>query len=121
MNVENLIPNDKRTPSERRENAKKAGIASGRARREKRIICKVANECLEKEVRSFKSLKKIAESYGFKDTSSIKELMVMVCLVNTMKKGGIDELIKLTQLLGEDTRVEHLEDISAAEDDIFGL
>lgn len=35
MNANNLIPNEARTPSERRLNAQKAGIASGKARREK--------------------------------------------------------------------------------------
>ena len=34
--IDNLIPNENRTPEERRENARKAGIASGKARREKR-------------------------------------------------------------------------------------
>lgn len=33
MNEQNLIPNEARTPSERRANATKAGIASGKARR----------------------------------------------------------------------------------------
>ena len=33
MNDDNLVPNSQRTPSERRENARLAGIASGRARR----------------------------------------------------------------------------------------
>lgn len=36
MNDQNLMPNDKRTPSERRKNAQKAGKASGEARRKKR-------------------------------------------------------------------------------------
>ena len=36
MNDENLIPNGKRTPSELREMTRKGGIASGRARRDKR-------------------------------------------------------------------------------------
>lgn len=41
-NDQNLIPNEARTPEERRENARKAGIASGAARRRKRdlkMIC----------------------------------------------------------------------------------
>lgn len=42
-NAKNLIPNEKRTPSERRGNAKKAGKASGEARRQKRAL----RECLE--------------------------------------------------------------------------
>jgi len=35
-NAENLVPNNKRTPSQRRKNASKAGKASGEARRAKR-------------------------------------------------------------------------------------
>ena len=37
-NTDNLIQNSKRTPNERRNNAKKAGLASGESRREKRHI-----------------------------------------------------------------------------------
>ena len=37
-NEQNLVPNEARTPSERRENARKAGIASGKARRERKLI-----------------------------------------------------------------------------------
>lgn len=35
-NEQNLVRNDQRTPRERRENAKKAGVASGKARRAKK-------------------------------------------------------------------------------------
>lgn len=37
-NEKNLIPNSARSPSERRENARKAGIASGKARRQKKSM-----------------------------------------------------------------------------------
>jgi hypothetical protein len=37
-NPENLIPNDQRTPSQRRENARKAGKASGEARRKRKAM-----------------------------------------------------------------------------------
>ena len=37
-NESNLIPNSKRTPSERRENAKKAGRASGVSRRRRKTF-----------------------------------------------------------------------------------
>lgn len=37
-NEENLIPNSERTPKERKERAKKMGIASGKARREKKAM-----------------------------------------------------------------------------------
>ena len=38
MNEKNLIPNEERTPSERRENARKAGVASGESRRTKKSL-----------------------------------------------------------------------------------
>lgn len=37
-NAENLKPNNERTPKERRENAQKAGIASGEARRARKTL-----------------------------------------------------------------------------------
>lgn len=50
MNRENLIPNIELTPSERREKAKKAGKASGEARRSKRNLREVAQLVLEAEL-----------------------------------------------------------------------
>lgn len=51
MNEQNLIPNEQRTPSERRENAKKAGIASGEARRKKRDLKLAMQALLEADVK----------------------------------------------------------------------
>lgn len=47
MNTDNLIPNHERTPEELREMGRKGGIASGKARREKRDILKLAKLYLE--------------------------------------------------------------------------
>ena len=49
MNEKNLIPNEQRTPEERRENAKKAGIASGKARKEKANIRRALEMLLERD------------------------------------------------------------------------
>lgn len=46
-NIDNLVPNEARTPEERRENARKAGIASGDARRAKRTMREVLEILLE--------------------------------------------------------------------------
>lgn len=48
-NEQNLIRNEDRTPSERRENARKAGIASGKARREKADLRRQLQVFLESE------------------------------------------------------------------------
>lgn len=45
-NPENLIPNSERTPSELREQTRKAGIASGKARRQKADLRRAMQEAL---------------------------------------------------------------------------
>ena len=46
MNEENLIPNSERSPEELREMARKGGIASGEARKKKKLF----KEALEKQL-----------------------------------------------------------------------
>ena len=46
MNDENLIPNSERTPSELREQTRRGGIASGKARRRKADLRKAMQEAL---------------------------------------------------------------------------
>lgn len=50
-NEQNLIPNSERTPKQRRENAQKAGIASGEARRRKRDLKLAMQALLEADVK----------------------------------------------------------------------
>ena len=76
-NEQNLIPNSERTPSERRENARKAGIASGKARREKADLRKMLQVALESD--DFK------DKFGNKMTGA--ELMVKVAF-KEMAKGN---------------------------------
>lgn len=47
MNEKNLIPNSERTPEERREIARRGGIASGKARRMKRDIKQITKWILD--------------------------------------------------------------------------
>lgn len=46
-NPQNLVPNDQRTPSQRRANASKAGKASGKARRERKAMQELARAILD--------------------------------------------------------------------------
>lgn len=46
-NINNLVPNEDRTPEERRANARKAGMASGAARRRKADLRKAAQQILD--------------------------------------------------------------------------
>ncbi|MEG0323248.1 MAG: hypothetical protein RR619_04565, partial [Raoultibacter sp.] len=53
-NPENLIPNDQRTPSQRRANASKAGKASAKARRERKAMRELAQIVLDTPMKAGK-------------------------------------------------------------------
>ena len=107
MNEKNLIPLNERTKSEQREIATQGGIASGKARREKKTIQKILAEYLDNDVNSVKSLKKIAKTAGIGGDKSIKELVTAVCILNTLKKGDIDKLSSVMGILGESVEKEN--------------
>ena len=106
MNEKNLIPLNERTKSEQREIATQGGIASGKARREKKTIQKILIDYLDNDVQSNKSLKKIADTAGITGEQSIKELVTAVCILNTLKKGDVDKLSSIMGLLGESVEKE---------------
>ena len=57
MNDSNLIPNPERSPEELREMGRKGGIASGKSRRKKRELQKLAKMLLDEQiVESFKEI-----------------------------------------------------------------
>ena len=102
------------------ENGRKGGIASGESKRERKTIQNLLNDFLDSDVKDQKSLKKLATSVGIKGDRSVKELVTVVCVLNTLKKGDVDKLQKICEILGEDNNIQMLEDISEAEGDIFG-
>ena len=73
-NPENLVPNSERSPKERRENARKGGIASGKARREKKAFRELMEHYLSqpdtvngeqvtrKDVATFKAVQMLTEN-----------------------------------------------------------
>lgn len=65
-NEQNLIPNEARTPEERRANARKAGIASGIARAKKRTLREIAETIGKMELKNERLLA-VMHQAGFKD------------------------------------------------------
>ena len=88
-NIDNLVPNENRTPEERRENARKAGIASGVARRRKKDLREACLAILEME---------ITTKSGDKMTGS--EAMVAKLFQQAMK-GNIKAFIALRDTAGQ--------------------
>lgn len=118
MNEKNLIPNEERTPSERRENARKAGIASGQARREKKTIQKILAELLDGQIKDSPQFAKLASKMGVESDKSVKDIFTMVCLLNSVKSGNLGDLERLSKLLGEDKQNENA-DVMAKLDDVL--
>ena len=100
-NEQNLIPNSERTPTERRENARKAGIASGKARREKRDRKQMASDLLDLTMQGA-GVDKIKKFFGMKDIElNAYQVTVLSCLMKAMQKGDANALEKLLKIAGE--------------------
>ena len=105
----NLIPQSKRTKDEQREIARKGGIASGVARREKKTVQKILNDFLSISAKDNPQVAKLAAKIGLKSDDSIKDLFTIVCTLNTLKDGNLSDLERLSKLLGEQTEIADTE------------
>lgn len=93
---DNLIPNHERTPEERRENARKAGIASGKARRRKANLKKTLHTILVSDVSS-ESLAETLEGLGYDRTN---ESAMALAIVQKAIKGdtrAFEQVFKLVE------------------------
>ena len=98
-NEQNLKPF--KTVKEARESGRKGGIASGQARKERKTIQKILIEFLNVKCSDSKQFKRIAAKLGIESEKSIKELLTYLAIINTAKNANLDELSKLTKLIGE--------------------
>ena len=105
----NLIPQSERTKDEQREIARKGGIASGVARREKKTVQKILNDFLSTAAKDNPQVSKLAAKIGLQDDGSIKDLFTIVCTINTLKDGNLSDLERLSKLLGEQTEIADTE------------
>lgn len=94
-NEQNLIKNSERTPSERRENAKKAGEASGKARRKKANLKKAFETILQADVAN-PNVKKQLEDLGFDSTNEMALVMVMMQKAMKGNVRAFEQISKLT-------------------------
>jgi hypothetical protein len=115
-NEQNLIKNSERTPSERRENAKKAGVASGKARRKKANLKKAFETILQADVAS-PNVKKQLEDLGFDTTNEMALAMVMMQKAMKGNVRAFEQISKLTTTEVKDSldKKEQKERIKALE------
>ena len=103
--IDNLIPNEQRTPEERRRNARKAGIASGKARREKADLKKKVNQILEMDVFS-PQLKEALEKKGLNATN---QTAIATVLLQKALKGNIRAIELLAKMNGNEGTKDNLD------------
>ena len=97
--IENLKP--VRSKEEAREKGRKGGIASGKARREKRDRKQMASDLLDLTMQGA-GVDKIKKFFGMKDTElNAYQVTVLSCLMKAMQKGDANALEKLLKIAGE--------------------
>ena len=106
------------TTNEAREIGRKGGIASGKARREKKTIQKILADLLDGQIKDNPQFAKLASKMGVESDKSIKDIFTMVCLLNSVKSGNLGDLERLSKLLGEDKQNENA-DVMAKLDDVL--
>ena len=110
--------NSRRTREEHSKDSQKAGVASGKARREKKTIQKILADLLDSEIKDSPQFAKLASKMGVESDKSIKDIFTMVCLLNSVKSGNLGDLERLCKLLGEDKQNENA-DVMAKLDDVL--
>ena len=98
--IENLIPQNERTKEEQREIARQGGIASGKARREKRDRKQRAAELFDLTMQGA-GVEKIKKFFNINDDLTAYETMVLSCFMKAMQKGDANALEKLLKISGE--------------------
>ena len=103
-NEQNLRPSEYKLSQEE---AKRGGINSAKARREKKTIQKILAELLDGQIKDSPQFAKLASKMGVESDKSVKDIFTMVCLLNSVKSGNLGDLERLSKLLGEDNAKEH--------------
>ena len=105
-----------RTGEQQVEIARKGGIASGIARREKKTVQKILGDYLDLGITENRTLEALARKAGISTDGSIKDLVTAVCVLNTLKNGELKDLELMMKLLGETPTPETLDTADETED-----
>ena len=114
-NLKNGEATQFRAGEEQVEIARLGGIASGKARREKQKTQQILSDLLSIKNKDLAMFQKLASKLGLDGDTSIHEVFTMVCLLNAVKKGDLQDLERLTKLLGEQTEIADTEAQKQAE------
>lgn len=111
-NEKNLIVNSERTPRERKEQAKKAGKASGEARRKKKTMRELTKSIMDTTISTQqKNVRATLEMMGLEENDMTYQAAVVVRLMQRAMVDGDTQAIRLIgELTGEVNRFGMFED-----------
>ncbi len=89
------------SPTEARKNGKKGGLQSGKNRKERKHLKQIITDYLSGDIEGDIVFEDIAKEFNITGVRTRKELFVIVCILNSLKKATLDDLEKLSNLLGE--------------------
>lgn len=118
-NLKNGKATQFRTGEEQVKIAKKGGKASGRKRREQKTVRDILSAVLDGKIKDSGQFAKLAAKMGVNDKKSVKDIYTLICLLNSIKKGDLSDLERLTRLLGEDRQDENT-DVITKLDSVIG-
>lgn len=98
-NEQNLRPSEYKFTQE---DAKKGAENSAKVRREKKTIKKILNDLLDGQIKDNPHFNEIAAKMGIESDKSVKDIFTIICLLNSVKEGNLNDLERLGKLLGED-------------------
>lgn len=106
MGNDNLIPSNARTPEERRKNARKAGIASGKKRRQLKAWKDITRAVLAMPIKSGKldkNIKSITDAKG--KNIRVQDALVIAQVMQAMKGSpkAFEMLLSLSGLMDDST------------------
>nr|DAN17929.1 MAG TPA: hypothetical protein [Caudoviricetes sp.] len=87
-------------------NGQKGGIAKAQKQAEKKTIQSILTDFLNAPCSDMEQFNALAKKMGIETNRSKKELFTMICVMNSIKKGNLDDIEKLIRLLGEDIEQE---------------
>lgn len=103
-NESNLKP--VRSKEEARAKGRKGGVASGKARREKKTIQNILTALCDSKCSDIPQFQKIAAKLGLDGDKNVKELFTLVSTLNALKTAKMDDLGKMAELLGEQRELQ---------------
>ena len=99
---ENLIPSSARTPSERREIAQRAGIASGKARKEKRALRETMQTLLAATLKNPEILAELKKE-GWSQKGMTMQDAIAAAMIQQAMKGNVKAYREIRETVNEKT------------------